>query len=331
MAGRCCWRRRASCSSPVAATSRSNWCGWATFRRRRPRFPPSRRCRCRPRPPRRRPRRWGSPRQRNLEFFNGLGGFDDDGREYVIALEGGQTTPAPWINVIANSRFGFQVSADGAGYTWCGNSRDHQLTPWSNDPVSDPPGEALYLRDLDTRRGLEPDGFAYSRRRSLRRPPRLRLFDVSARRPRDRLRAAAVRAARHDGESLAPVAPQRFPARAPDQRDPLRRMDARRPARRQRALHHLGGRRDDERAVRLQQMGRGRRGGRVHRPFRHADRVDGRSARVHRPQRLLAQSGRRAPRQPALGTHGRRPRSLRRACNASSRSRRAAPSMSMRR
>ena len=87
---------------------------------------------------------------KGLEFFNGVGGFDDDGREYVVSLDAGRTTPAPWVNVIANARFGFQVSADGAGYTWCGNSRDHQLTPWSNDPVSDPPGEALYLRDLDT-------------------------------------------------------------------------------------------------------------------------------------------------------------------------------------
>ena len=75
-----------------------------------------------------------------LEFFNGLGGFDKDGREYVIVLGPGQSTPAPWLNVIANPSFGFQVSESGAGYTWAGNSRENQLTPWSNDPVSDPPG-----------------------------------------------------------------------------------------------------------------------------------------------------------------------------------------------
>ena len=91
----------------------------------------------------------GASGARNLEFFNGLGGFDDDGREYVVTLEAGQTTPAPWVNVIANARFGFQVSADGAGYAWCGNSRDHQLTPWSNDPVVRSLGEAFYLY-LDT-------------------------------------------------------------------------------------------------------------------------------------------------------------------------------------
>lgn len=87
------------------------------------------------------------PAPPGLEFFNGLGGFDSDGKEYVIGLHGGLDTPAPWINVIANPRFGFQVSADGGGYTWSENSKDNQLTPWSNDPVADPPGEAFYLRD----------------------------------------------------------------------------------------------------------------------------------------------------------------------------------------
>jgi cyclic beta-1,2-glucan synthetase len=82
-----------------------------------------------------------------LEFFNGLGGFDKDGREYVVVLNGGDTTPAPWINVIANPGFGFQVSAEGSGQTWSENSRENRLTPWSNDPVSDPAGEALYVRD----------------------------------------------------------------------------------------------------------------------------------------------------------------------------------------
>ena len=82
-----------------------------------------------------------------LEFFNGLGGFTDAGREYVTVLGPGQWTPAPWLNVIANPTFGFQVSESGAGYTWSENSRENQLTPWSNDPVSDPVGEAIYIRD----------------------------------------------------------------------------------------------------------------------------------------------------------------------------------------
>ena len=85
-----------------------------------------------------------------LEFFNGLGGFADGGREYVAILGPGQATPAPWLNVIANASFGFQVSESGSGYTWSGNSRENQLTPWSNDPVSDPAGEAIYVRDDDS-------------------------------------------------------------------------------------------------------------------------------------------------------------------------------------
>ncbi len=82
-----------------------------------------------------------------LEFFNGLGGFAADGREYVTVLSERQWTPAPWINVIANRTLGFQVSAIGSGYTWSINSRENQLTQWSNDPVSDSPGEVIYVRD----------------------------------------------------------------------------------------------------------------------------------------------------------------------------------------
>jgi len=86
----------------------------------------------------------------DLEFFNGLGGFDRDGRDYVIVLDGEATTPTPWINVVANAGFGFQASATGSGYTWSENSRENQLTAWSNDPVIDPPGEAFFVRDSET-------------------------------------------------------------------------------------------------------------------------------------------------------------------------------------
>ena len=91
-----------------------------------------------------------SPPRPALEFFNGLGGFAADGREYVTILGEGQWTPAPWINVITNPSFGFQVSAEGAGYTWSINSKENQITPWSNDPVGDRPGEVIYIRDEDT-------------------------------------------------------------------------------------------------------------------------------------------------------------------------------------
>jgi len=86
-----------------------------------------------------------------LTFFNGIGGFGEDGREYVTLLGEKQWTPAPWLNVIANEKdFGFQVSETGAGFTWSVNSRENRLTPWSNDAVSDPPGEIIYLRDEET-------------------------------------------------------------------------------------------------------------------------------------------------------------------------------------
>ena len=86
---------------------------------------------------------------------NEIGGFTQDGREYQIFLEDypkpleqpGQITPAPWVNVIANEDFGFLVTESGGGYTWSINSGENRLTPWTNDPVSDPPGESLYLRD----------------------------------------------------------------------------------------------------------------------------------------------------------------------------------------
>jgi cyclic beta-1,2-glucan synthetase len=83
-------------------------------------------------------------------MFNGFGGFTGDGREYVIAPPAARRPPAPWINVIANPRFGTIVSEAGSGYTWCENAHELRLTPWHNDPVTDAGGEAIYLRDEDT-------------------------------------------------------------------------------------------------------------------------------------------------------------------------------------
>jgi cyclic beta-1,2-glucan glucanotransferase len=90
------------------------------------------------------------PPRLEIEFFNSLGGFTEGGREYVTILGEGQWTPAPWINVIANPSFGFQISVEGGGYTWSINSQQNQLTAWSNDPVSDRPGEVIYVRDEDS-------------------------------------------------------------------------------------------------------------------------------------------------------------------------------------
>jgi cellobiose phosphorylase len=85
-----------------------------------------------------------------LPYFNGLGGFTPDGREYAIYLGPGTVTPAPWVNVIANPRFGMVVTEGGAGFSWRDNSQSNRLTPWSNDPVSDPQGDVLYIRDEET-------------------------------------------------------------------------------------------------------------------------------------------------------------------------------------
>ncbi|MFN2426077.1 MAG: GH36-type glycosyl hydrolase domain-containing protein [Candidatus Binatia bacterium] len=105
-----------------------------------------------------------------LLFDNGYGGFSGDGREYVVRVGPAVLGPAqdgvvppmppmppmPWVNVVANSRFGFLATESGAGYTWAGNSRQNKLTPWSNDPVTDPHGEALYVRDQASSRFWSP-------------------------------------------------------------------------------------------------------------------------------------------------------------------------------
>ena len=85
-----------------------------------------------------------------LRLPNPHGGFSEDGREYVIVLDEGLPTPAPWANVLANPHFGTVISESGNAYTWAENAHEFRLSPWHNDPVSDDSGEALYLRDEET-------------------------------------------------------------------------------------------------------------------------------------------------------------------------------------
>jgi cyclic beta-1,2-glucan glucanotransferase len=85
-----------------------------------------------------------------LVMSNGLGGFAADEREYVVVLEGERETPLPWSNVIANPSFGTIVTASGSSFTWNENSRENRLTPFANDPIADPTGEAIYVRDDDS-------------------------------------------------------------------------------------------------------------------------------------------------------------------------------------
>ncbi len=86
----------------------------------------------------------------NLLFDNGFGGFEPDGREYIIHLEADQVTPAPWVNILANDGFGCVVTEAGGGFTWARNSGENRITPWTNDAVMDEPSEILYLRDEET-------------------------------------------------------------------------------------------------------------------------------------------------------------------------------------
>jgi len=112
----------------------------------------------------------------DLLYFNGIGGFTPDGHEYIITSTHDQVTPAPWVNVLANPRFGTVISESGSAYTWAENAHEFRLTPWYNDPVSDASGEAFYLRDEERghywspmplpRRGATPyvtrHGFGYT-------------------------------------------------------------------------------------------------------------------------------------------------------------------------
>ncbi len=136
------------------------------------------------RDPESRPARWraaeagavrASEAEERLQLENGFGGFSPDGSEYVIRLApdpalGARRPPMPWTNVLANESFGCLVSESGAACTWSRNSREHRITPWTNDPVSDPHGEALYLRDEEAgvfwspTPGPVPDGASYEAR-----------------------------------------------------------------------------------------------------------------------------------------------------------------------
>jgi|CXWL01.1.fsa_nt_gi cyclic beta-1,2-glucan synthetase len=82
-----------------------------------------------------------------LRMANGSGGFSADGSAYVVVLDGERDTPLPWVNVLANPAFGSIVTSSGSAHTWAGNSRENRLTPFANDPVTDPTSEAIFIRD----------------------------------------------------------------------------------------------------------------------------------------------------------------------------------------
>ena len=250
-----------------------------------------------------------------LEFFNGLGGFAEDGREYVTILGPGQSTPAPWINVIANPAFGFQVATEGSGFTWSVNSRENQLTPWSNDPVSDRPGEVFYLRDDDTGDLWCPTalpirddaatyvarhGWGYSR------------FEHAAHGIASR--SPAVRSARRSDQDLAPHATEHIAPHPAPLGDRLRRMGAWSVAQRLRAVRDDRDRSRHRRDVRAQSMECSVRIARcVRRSCWTPDRLDRRPAGVHRPQRDTGKPRSARRHGAAVQQRGRRSRSVRRA------------------
>jgi cyclic beta-1,2-glucan synthetase len=97
-----------------------------------------------------------APAVQGMTLTNGRGGFIDDARTYAIVLDGDDETPMPWVNVISNPGFGTIVTSSGAAHTWAGNSRENRLTPFANDPVSDPTAEAVFIRDDDTGEAWSP-------------------------------------------------------------------------------------------------------------------------------------------------------------------------------
>jgi cyclic beta-1,2-glucan synthetase len=75
-----------------------------------------------------------------------LSGFSPDGSEYVINFADGEIPPYPWSNVVASPKFGTLLTSTGLGYTWANNSQLNRITTWSNDPVTEKPGEIIFVR-----------------------------------------------------------------------------------------------------------------------------------------------------------------------------------------
>jgi len=95
------------------------------------------------------PREERSP-EPHLVAPSAFGGFEGETGEYIISLAPGETTPAPWVNIIARDRIGFLVTESGGSFTWLEDAGEFRMTPWHNDPVRGLRGEVAYLRDEET-------------------------------------------------------------------------------------------------------------------------------------------------------------------------------------
>lgn len=87
----------------------------------------------------------------NLKFYNGFGGFSDDGKEYIIRQNRDLKLPTIWSNILANKNFGTIITNNMGGFTYSKNSRLNRITSWANTPANDVPSEIVYLRDLDSK------------------------------------------------------------------------------------------------------------------------------------------------------------------------------------
>ncbi len=236
---------------------------------------------------------------RELLFPNGLGGFTRDGHEYVITLRPGESTPAPWVNVLANPFFGTVISESGAAYTWVENAHEFRLTPWSNDPVQDPTGRGLLHPRRADRPILVSHPHARPRRRALCHPPRFWLHRLRAHREWHRLRILGLRRDGRPGEIQCPQAAQRLGPPAPLVRHRLLRMGPGRPPAEEPAARPNRSGPQDRRVARPQLLQhRIPRSHRLPRCQRHRALRHRRPQGIHRPQRQsrpARRPGARAP------------------------------------
>ena len=272
-----------------------------------------------------------APPRPPMEFFNGLGGFAADGREYVTILGEGQWTPAPWVNVIANPSFGFQVSVEGGGLHVVGQQSRASADPVVERSGQRPPGRGDLRSRRRQRSALVPDGAADSRRgRAVRRPARTGLQPFRAHRARHRPRTAAVRAARRSDQDLAVEDPQSFDRNRAVSRSPPTWSGCSAPPATPSAQFVVteidADTGSDAGAQPLEQRVRWPRG--LCRPRREATRLDRRPDGVPRPQRHARSAGRAGRRRRALQPSRRRSRSLWRPASAARRSSRTAWSRS---
>ena len=267
------WARCSSCAAsscpPRSATRsrrpRGSSCSRGTARWR---SRSSGRCAASPAPPaaraaspRRASRRDVRPRALALDFFNGLGGLlrgrrrirHDPRRATVDARRPGSTcSPTRPSGVWSRSP---DPATRGPG-----NSRQNQLTPWSNDPVSDPPGEALFLRDEETGEIWCPTPLPIRDDGSYVDPPRPGVQPLRARAPRNRapICSSSCRARIPSRSPRSGLENRSGQTRTAD-RDRLRGVGARGAAGTRRAVHRDGARRDGS-ALRAQPLERGLRG-----------------------------------------------------------------------